>query len=130
MENSPDLITGMVHIFDNLAHILIDPGATYSFISTTYANHIGLRPCKLNESLVVNMPMGVSVVCKDIYLDVWVRIGRNKMKWDFISLPISEFNAILGMDGLSRYRERVDCSERIVEFGEGRGEKIKFWGEK
>ena len=39
-ENLPDVITGMVYISDNLAHILIDPGATFSFMPTTYVMHI------------------------------------------------------------------------------------------
>ena len=52
------------------------------------------------------------------------------MKWDFISLPISEFNAILGMDGLSQYKAKVDCSENIVELEGENGERIIFWGEK
>ena len=129
-KNSPDVITGMVYIFNNLARILIDPGATYSFISTTYARHIGLRSCRMSEPIVVNMPTGTCVVCEDIYQDVLIRLGENEMKWDFISLPITEFNAILGMDGLSRYRAKVDCSKKIVEFEGGSGEKIRFLGEK
>ena len=130
VENSPDVIMGMVYIFNNLARILIDRGATYSFISTIYARHIGLKSCKMSEPIVVNMPTEASVVCEDIYRDVLIRLGENEMKWDFISLPISEFNAILGMDGLSQHRARVDCSEKIGEFGKGGGERIKFLGEK
>ena len=91
----------MAYISDNLARILIDPGATFSFMPTAYVMHIWLKSCKLNEPIVISIPMGTSVVCENIYKDVLVKMGGNEMKWDFISLPISEFNAILGMDGLS-----------------------------
>ena len=130
VENSPDIIMGMVHIFDNLAHILIEPGATFSFMPTAYAMHIRHKSCKLNEPIVVSMRMGTSVVCENVYRDVLVKIGENEMKWDFISLPISEFNAILGMDGLSRYKEKVDCSKKIVELEGENEERINFLGEK
>ena len=121
---------GMAYISDNLARILIKPRATFSFMETTYAMHIGLKSCKLNEPIVVSMPMGTSVVCENIYKDILVEMGGNKIKWDFISLPISEFNTILGMDGLSQYKVKVDCSEKTVELeGENR-ERIIFLGDK
>ena len=91
----------MAYISNNLARILIDPGATFSFMSTVYAMHIRLKSCKLNEPIMVSMPMGASAVCESVYNDVLVKMGGNEMKWDFISLSISEFDAILGMDGLS-----------------------------
>ena len=80
--------------------------------------------------MVVSMPIETSVVCGNVYRDVLVKMGENEMKWDFISLPISEFNAILGMDELSRYKAKVDCSEKIVELEGENGERIKLLGAK
>ena len=48
------------------------------------------------------------------------------MKWDFMPLPISEFNIILGMDGLSRYRANVNCYERQVVFEKENEGRIYF----
>ena len=127
-ENSLDVIMGMAYIFDNLAHILIKHGATFSFMPTAYAMHIRHKSCKLNEPIVVSMPIETSVVCENVYKDVLVKMGENDMKWNFISLPISEFNAILGMDGLSRYKAKVDYSEKIVELEGENGERIIFLG--
>ena len=70
----------MAYISDNLAHILIDPGATFSFMSTAYAMHIRLKPCKLNEPIVVSILIGTSVVCEKVYKDVLVNMGGNEMK--------------------------------------------------
>ena len=119
---------GMAYISDNLARILIDPGAIFSFMPTAYAMHIGLKSCKLNEPIVVSMPIGTSVVCENVYKDILVKMGKNEMKYDFISLHISEFNTILGMDGLSQYKVKVDYSEKIVELEGENGERIIFLG--
>ena len=45
-----------------------------------------------------------------------MRIGEDEIKWNFIPLPINEFDVILGMDGLSRYRAKINCYERRVIF--------------
>ena len=39
-KNSPDVITGMAYISDNLPRILIDPRAIFSFMPTAYAKCI------------------------------------------------------------------------------------------
>ena len=51
------------------------------------------------------------------------------MRWNFIPLFLSEFDAILRMDGLSCYRESVNCYVRQVEFEKENREKIIFVGE-
>ena len=39
-KNSPDVITGMAYISDNLPRILIDPRARFSFMPTAYVKCI------------------------------------------------------------------------------------------
>ena len=95
------MITGKAHINGKLACILIDPGAIFSFISLIYMIHDMLKISDLNEHMIMSMPMGMSVVCKNIYKDVSVKINEGKMRWNFIPLSIGEFYAILRMDGLS-----------------------------
>ena len=44
-------------------------------------------------------------------------------------LPLSDFDAILGMDGLSRYKATMDCFARKVDFGTKEGRKACFVGD-
>ena len=44
-------------------------------------------------------------------------------------LPLSDFDAILGMDGLSRYKANVDCFKRKVIFEKEDGVKVCFMGD-
>ena len=52
-ENSPDMVIGTAHINGKLACILIDPGATFLFISSNYMMHNKLGINDLNEPVVV-----------------------------------------------------------------------------
>ena len=38
----PDVVTGMISVFDHDAHILIDPGATLSFISMGFMSNVNV----------------------------------------------------------------------------------------
>ena len=58
-----------------------------------------------------------------------MKIGKDVLEWDFMHLPLSDFNAILGMDGLSHYRANVDYFEKNVIFKKENGRRICFLGE-
>ena len=107
-KESPNVIKGKAHINCKLARILVDPGTTFSFISSTYEIHKKLEISDLNEPVIMSMLMGMSIICKHVYRDVSVRINEGEMRWNFISLYIGEIDAILKMDGLSHYRVNVN----------------------
>ena len=69
----------MAHIQGKLARILIDPSATFSFISSIFMMHDRLQISDLNKPVIMSMPMGMSVVCKTIYRDVSVKIGEGEI---------------------------------------------------
>ena len=91
--------------------------------------HDKLKVSDLNESVIVSMPIGMSVVYRNVYRDVLVKINEGKMRLNFILLSIGEFYAILKMDGLSHYRANVNYYTRQVEFKKENEEKITFIGE-
>ena len=55
-----------------------------------------------------------------------MKIGEDELEWDFMPLPLSDFNAILGMIGLSQYKANVDYFERKVTFEKEDGGKVCF----
>ena len=79
-ENSPDVITGTAHINGKPTRILIDPGATFSFISSNYVMHEKLGISDLNEPVIVSMPIGMCVVCKIVYKDVLVNVSEGEIR--------------------------------------------------
>ena len=63
---TPDVVTGMLTIFGQDAHILIDPGSTHSFISYTFSIHADKELSPLDYSLVVATPLGDSLLAENV----------------------------------------------------------------
>ena len=42
-DTAPDVVTGMILVFDLDAHILIDPRATHSFISMGFISNVNVE---------------------------------------------------------------------------------------
>ena len=78
VEKSPDVITGKAHINGTLAFILIDPGATFLFLSVTFVIYNRIRMDDLNEPVIVSMPVGMCVVCKKVCRNIFIEIDGVK----------------------------------------------------
>ena len=79
-ENAPDVIKGMASICNKPVCVLIEPGTTFSFISSTFVLHNKLELFDRGESVLVSMPMGVSVICDKITKGVSVKIGEDELE--------------------------------------------------
>ena len=53
---TPDVVTGTLSIFGDDARVLIDPGATHSFISREYVARVGMTPVPLECGLEIATP--------------------------------------------------------------------------
>ena len=58
---TPDVVTGTLSIFGDDARVLIDPGATHSFISREYVARVGMTPVPLECGLEIATPTGESL---------------------------------------------------------------------
>ena len=61
VQATPDVVTGTLSIFGDGARILIDPGATHSFISREYVARVGMTPVPLGCGLEIGTPTGESL---------------------------------------------------------------------
>ena len=97
----PDVLTGMLLVFDRDAHILIDPRATHSFISMGFISNVNVESQPIDCSIVVSLPIGDSRLAESVYMDSRVIIGGQEFLADLILLDIHDFDVILGMNWLS-----------------------------
>ncbi|XP_027124256.1 uncharacterized protein [Coffea arabica] len=115
--DSSEVVEGTILVFHRFAKVLVDPGATHSFVNPTFMCGIDIKPVSLPYDLEVSTPTGdhrliTSIVYKDC--EVWV--GERKLLGDLISLSIKGYDVILGMDWLARYNAQLDCKRKVVEF--------------
>ena len=52
------------------------------------------------------------------------------MEIDLIPLAISHFDVIIGMNWLSKFKEKIDCISKSITFEEPKGGETKLEGEK
>ena len=111
-DTAPNVMTGMISVFDRDAHILIDLEARHSFISMGFISNVNVESQPIDCSIVVSLPTGDSRLAESVYMDSRVIIGGQEFMADLILLDIHDFDVILGMDWLSRHHAIVDCYEK------------------
>ncbi|XP_071933774.1 uncharacterized protein [Coffea arabica] len=115
--DSSEVVEGTLPIFHRLAKVLIDPGATHSFVNPSFMSGIDVKPVRLPFDLEVRTPMGnKKIIASLAYKNCEFWIGERKMLVDLISLDIKGYDVIIGMDFLGQYHAKLDCRAKVVEF--------------
>ncbi|KAL5735005.1 hypothetical protein ACOSP7_032866 [Xanthoceras sorbifolium] len=102
-KDAPDVIAGIISIFDTSAIALIDPGSTHSYICDALLKQRSLKTEPTEFDVLVSNPIGQSVVVNRIYRNCPIRIQECDFPGDLMELPFHEFDVILGMDWLTRH---------------------------
>ena len=97
-DTAHDVVIGMILVFDRDAHILIDPGATHSFISMGFISNVNVESQPIDYIIVVSLPTGDSRLAESVYIDSRVIIRGQEFLENLILLDIHDFDVILGMD--------------------------------
>ena len=66
---SPDVITGMISVYDHDAYVLVDPGATHSFISVPFTKRHLIESQPIDGRMVVSVPNGDTMISERIVPD-------------------------------------------------------------
>ncbi|XP_071921751.1 uncharacterized protein [Coffea arabica] len=113
--DSSEVVEGTLPIFHQLARVLIDPGATHSFVNPIFMPGINVQPVKLPFDLEVRTPMGnKSIITSLAYKNCEFWVGERKMLVDLVSLDIKGYEVIIGMDFLAHYHAKLDCRAKVV----------------
>jgi hypothetical protein len=122
-------MAGFMTVCSVKAHVLIDPGATHSFVSSKFVREHGLSAEKLDQGLVVGTPSGSNLFAEQVCKVCEIQVDERQTWGDLVVLSMRDFDVILGMDWLSRYHASVDCHRKRVEFQTPGKEGFSFQGE-
>ena len=111
---SPDVITGMISVYDHDAYALVDPGATHSFISLPFTERYQIESQPIDGRMVVSVPNGDTMISERIVLGSKLVIQNKDFLVDLILLGIHDFDIVLGMDWLSKHRATLNCYKKEV----------------
>ncbi|KAH0987769.1 hypothetical protein GBA52_014946 [Prunus armeniaca] len=98
LQASPDVITGILPVFGVPTRVLIDPGATHSFVTPSFAHNANVRLSALQNELVISVPTGEIFKVGTVYRDSIVLVGDVFLEADLIPLEMVDLDVILGMD--------------------------------
>ena len=127
---TPEVVTGTLPISNSSARILIDPGATHSFVATSCIMHLGKEPKQLDNPMNVSTPVGENPRIDAVYLNCIVKVQGNELLVDLLPLEMVDFDVILGMDWLAKHNSIVDCFSKTVIFKKSRDLEFCFQGER
>ena len=128
VETAPDAVTSIISLFDLNAQVLIDRGATHSFISNEFAARLKIASKPSDCNMIISLPTGESVVADKVYLGSKVSIAWKECEANLILLGLHDFDIILGMDWLFQHRATVDCFRREVRFSRPGESDVTFCG--
>ncbi|GAV81701.1 RVP_2 domain-containing protein, partial [Cephalotus follicularis] len=110
--------------------VLMDSGASHSFISARFASCLDVTLDCMSYIFDVSTPTGTSMYIDSVYRGCEMSMTGISLYADFIVLPIRDFDVILGMDWLSAHRARMDCNNKTVDFFLPDGTSFQFKGDK
>ena len=113
--SSPDVVTGLVHVFSFNVNTLLDICANLSFLTPLVSRKFDILPDILNEYFMVTIPVGHSVVAEWIYRNCPILLPNRATHFELVEL-MDDFNIILGMDWLHGCFSSIDCTTRVVIF--------------
>ncbi|EYU31709.1 hypothetical protein MIMGU_mgv1a024293mg, partial [Erythranthe guttata] len=128
--SNPSVAQGTFLVFNSWASVLIDTGASHSFISLAFALSLGLKIEALDVPLCIDTPVSGGVTLREICRSCEIKIADHSLVFDLIILDMVSFDVILGMDWLSAYRANIDCYRRRVTVSTARGSYSYSFGNK
>ena len=105
---APEVMTGIIQVFDRDAYVLIDPGAAHSFISAKFIAQVNIEIQLIDCSMVVSLPIRDSLIANKVYMVCRVIIEGHEFRANLVLLDIQDFDVILGMEWLSRHHATMD----------------------
>ena len=125
---SPEVVTSIIQFHSQPIRVLIDLGATHSFISASLVDLLGLSTSLLQFDLLVSTPIGKSFLTTRVVKDDNIVIRGRELHVDLILFKLHDFDIILGMDWLATHHVLVDCFAKKVTFHIPGQPKFSFEG--
>ncbi|TYK29162.1 DNA/RNA polymerases superfamily protein [Cucumis melo var. makuwa] len=129
-EDAPDVITGTILICDVHARVLLDSGATHSFISSMFLTKLNRMLEPLSEELVICTPVGDVLLVSEVLRDCEVVMEGLCMLMDILPLELQALDVILRMDFLFTHYASMNCHRKEVIFRKPSSTEVVFRGER
>ncbi|GJZ17215.1 putative reverse transcriptase domain-containing protein [Tanacetum coccineum] len=114
-----NIVTGMFLLNNHYAYILFDTGADRSFVSTAFSSLIDIASSTLDNSYDIELADGKIIGVDTIIWGFTLNLLNHPFNINLILVELGSFDAIIGIDWLSKYHTLIVCDEKIVRIPYG-----------
>jgi hypothetical protein len=107
-------IEGKIH--DTRISVLIDPGATLSYITPKVVESNKLKRLKHAKSWLVQLATGTKRKVIDYISDLEFILDGQTIRTDLNILPLGSYDMIIGMDWLERHKAILNCYTKMLSY--------------
>ncbi|XP_074327607.1 uncharacterized protein LOC141665521 [Apium graveolens] len=127
---SSDVVSGTLSVNATSAKVLIDSGATRSFISKSFVDKSNCETQLMHKPLSIILANQDKVSVNHICPHCAIVIAGHIFPANLIPFQIGEFDVILGMDWLTSFSAQIDCKDKRVVLSTPQGNKETFKGQR
>ncbi|GJW19239.1 putative reverse transcriptase domain-containing protein [Tanacetum coccineum] len=121
---------GTLTLNNHCATTLLDSGADYIFVSTTFIPLLGIDPSNLGFSYEIEITSGQLVEINKVIQGCKLGIEGHVFDIDLIPFRHGSFDMIIGMDWLSKHKAEIVCHEKVVKIPLQKGKVLRVIGER
>ncbi|GKD00230.1 putative reverse transcriptase domain-containing protein, partial [Tanacetum coccineum] len=109
-----NIITGTFLLNNRYATVLFDTDADRSFVSNTFSTMIDITPTTLENHYDIELADGKIIGVNTIIRGCTLNFMNHPFNIDLMPVPLGSFDAIIGMDWLTKHHGVIICDEKIV----------------
>ncbi|GKC94903.1 putative reverse transcriptase domain-containing protein [Tanacetum coccineum] len=117
--NPDNVVAGTFLLNNRYAYILFDTGADRSFVSTAFSTLLDIVPNTLDHGYNVELADGRIIGVNTILMGCTLNFLNHPFNINLMPVEMGSFDAIIGMDWLSKYSAVIDCAKKIVRIPSG-----------
>ncbi|GJT38283.1 retrovirus-related pol polyprotein from transposon TNT 1-94 [Tanacetum coccineum] len=108
----PNIVTSSFTLDNHYATTLFDSGVDYSFVSTTFMPLLDIKPSNLGFIYEIKKASGQLVEINEVIRGCKLEIEGHIFVIDLIPFGHKSFDVIVGMDWLSKNKDKIVCHEK------------------
>ncbi|XP_073138911.1 uncharacterized protein [Henckelia pumila] len=120
------IVISMIHIADLPTFMLIDTGATHSFMSISFMMKLRILPDESISEFCVSLPSGEELKSSSMVRNCKIQMQNLELCAYFIVLEMVDFDAIFGMDWLVQHEAIIDSKRRTFSLKDQHGKPFVF----
>ncbi|XP_058775460.1 uncharacterized protein LOC131649719 [Vicia villosa] len=113
-QGNSNLVVGMFYVNNQPLFVLVDCGATYSFISNHCVRRHGFEVSPLPNPMVIYSATDDVVEAREVCKECYVTFNDRRFLIDLICLPLKKIDVVLSMEWLSANSVYIGCKEKAI----------------